>query len=113
MNTWEIAARAAQSKQAEDVVALDLSKISSFADTFILCSGSNSRQNQAISEAIQRQLKAVGLRPLGIEGFRNAVWILLDYGDFVIHVQARETRRLYDLERLWKNAPRMPVPQMA
>jgi ribosome-associated protein len=111
MNMWEIAAQAAQSKQAEDIVALDISEVSSFADTFVLCSGSNSRQNQAIGDAIRRQLKAAGLRPLGVEGFRNAVWILLDYGDFVIHVQARETRLLYDLERLWKNAPRIPVPQ--
>lgn len=113
MREWEIAIRAAQSKKAEDVIALDIRMTSSFADVFVMCSGSNGRQNQAISDAIQAELKTAGLRPLGVEGYQNAVWILLDYGDFLVHVLARETRSFYDLERLWKNAPRISVPQVA
>ena len=113
MTEWEIAVQAAQSKKAEDIVALDISDVSSFADVFIVCNGSNTRQNQAISDAIQSELRDDGLRPLGIEGYQNAVWILLDYGDLVIHVLSPETRKLYDLERLWKKAPRIPVPEAA
>ena len=113
MTEWEIAVQAAQSRKAEDIVALDISEVSSIADVFIVCGGTNTRQNQAISDAIQSDLRDEGLRPLGIEGYQNAVWILLDYGDFVIHVLAPEARKLYDLERLWNNAPRIPVPEAA
>ena len=113
MTEWEIAVQAAQSKKAEGIVALDISEVSSFADVFIVCSGSNTRQNQAISDAIQSELREEGLRPLGVEGYQNAVWILLDYGDFIIHVLVPETRKLYDLERLWKKAPRIPAPEAA
>lgn len=113
MSEWEIAVQAAQSKKAEDIVALDISAVSSIADIFLICSGSNSRQNQAISDAIQSELRDAGLRALGVEGYQNAVWVLLDYGDFVIHVQSPEARKLYDLERLWNNAARIPVPEAA
>ncbi len=113
MTEWEIAVQAAQSKKAEGIVALDISKVSSFADVFLVCSGSNTRQNQAISDAIQSELREAGLRPLGVEGYQNALWILLDYGDFVIHVLSPETRKLYDLERLWKHAPRIRLPEAA
>ena len=113
MREWEIAIQAAQSKKAEDLIALDIRMASSFADVLIMCSGSNGRQNQAISDAIQAELRSAGLRPLGVEGYQNAVWILLDYGDFLVHVLARETRSFYNLERLWKKAPRIPIPQIA
>ena len=111
MHEWKIAAQAALSKKAEDVLALNIRETSSFADVFLICTGSNIRQNQAISDAIQRALRSVGLRPLGVEGYQNAVWVLLDYGSFVIHILSKETRRLYDLERLWKNAPRVPLSE--
>ena len=113
MNEWEIAVQAAQSKKAENIVVLDISEVSSFADVFVICHGSNTRQNQAISDAIQSELRYAGLRPLGVEGHQNAAWILLDYADFIIHVLLPETRKLYDLERLWKNAPKIPVPEAA
>ena len=113
MHEWKIAVKAAQSKKAEDVVALNMTEASSFADIFLICTGSNIRQNQAISDAIQRALRAAGLRPLGIEGHQNAVWVLLDYGSFVIHILSQETRRLYDLERLWKNAPKISLSEAA
>ena len=111
MSEWEIAVQAAQSKKAEEIVVLDIGKVSSFTDTFVVCSGVNTRQNQAISDAIQTTLKQEGVRASGIEGFQNAEWILMDYGDFVVHVLSAEARRFYDLERLWKNAPRVPVPE--
>lgn len=113
MSEWEIAVQAAQSKKAEDIVVLDIGKVSSFTDTFVVCSGSNTRQNQAISDEIQTTLKQEGVRVAGIEGFQNAEWILMDYGDFVVHVLSPEARKYYDLERLWKNAPRIPVPEAA
>ncbi len=113
MSEWEIAVQAAQSKKAEDIVVLDIGKVSSFTDTFVVCSGSNTRQNQAISDAIQTTLKQEGVRAAGIEGFQNAEWILMDYGDFVVHVLSPEARKYYDLERLWRKAPRIPVPEAA
>ena len=105
MTEWEIAVQAAQEKQADDIVVLDIGQVSTFTDTFVVCSGGNTRQNQAISDAIQATLKQEGVRVVGVEGFRNAEWILMDYGDFVVHVLSREARKFYDLERLWKNAP--------
>ena len=113
MSEWEIAVQAAQSKKAEEIVVLDIGKVSSFTDTFVVCSGANTRQNQAISDAIQTTLKQEGVWASGIEGFQNAEWILMDYGDFVVHVLSAEARSFYDLERLWKNAPRVPVPEAA
>ncbi len=113
MSEWEIAVQAAQSKKAEDIVVLDIGKVSSFTDTFVVCSGSNTRQNQAISDEIQTTLKQEGVRVAGIEGFQNAEWILMDYGDFVVHVLSPEARKYYDLERLWRKAPRIPVPEAA
>jgi ribosome-associated protein len=68
---------------------------------------------QAVSDAIEMTLKDEGLRPLGIEGYRGGEWILMDYGDFVVHVFSRESRSFYDLERLWKTARRVPVPEAA
>lgn len=113
MSEWEIAVQAAQSKKAEDIVVLDIGKVSSFTNTFVVCSGSNTRQNQAISDEIQTTLKQEGVRVAGIEGFQNAEWILMDYGDFIVHVLSPEARKYYDLERLWRNAPRIPVPEAA
>ena len=113
MSEWEIAVQAALSKKADDIVVLDIGKVSSFTDTFVVCSGSNTRQNQAISDEIQATLKREGVRAAGIEGFQNAEWILMDYGDFVVHVLSPEARKFYDLERLWRKAPRIPVPEAA
>ncbi len=113
MQDWEVAVQAAISKKAEDIAVLDIGKVSSLADYFVVANGTNVRQNQAISEGIQEALRAEGLRPLGIEGQQNGEWILLDYGDMIIHVFSPEKRHFYDLERLWKNAPRIPVPAAA
>ena len=113
MSEWEVAVQAARSRKGEDIVVLDIANISSFTDTFVICVGTNSRQNQAISDAIEMALKKEGVRPIGIEGHRNAEWILMDYGDFVVHIFSEESRRFYDLERLWRNAPRLPIPEAA
>ena len=110
---WEIAVAAAQSRKADNLVVLSIKEISSFTDTFVLCTGLNSRQVQAISEAIEKALREEGVRAIGIEGRQNAEWVLMDYSDFIVHVFSKKAREFYDLERLWKRAPRIPVPDAA
>ena len=111
MEAWQVAVEAAQAKKAEDIAVLDLREVASFADTFVLCSGLNSRQNQAISDEVEKQLKGEGVRPASIEGYQQAEWILMDYGDFIIHIFSSRARHYYELERLWKAARRLPVPK--
>lgn len=113
MEPWQIAVRAAQDRKALDLTMLDIGQVSTFTERFLICHGTNSRQVQAIADAVQRDLKAAGWLPFSVEGYRNAEWILLDYGDFVVHVFSPEKRFYYDLERLWRTAPRLPVPAMA
>ena len=113
MAEWEIAVAAAQSRKADNLVVLSIKEISSFTDTFVLCTGFNSRQVQAISEAIEKALREEGVRAIGIEGRQNAEWVLMDYSDFIVHVFSKKAREFYDLERLWKRAPRIPVPDAA
>jgi ribosome-associated protein len=108
-----LAVQAAQQKNAQDVLLLNVGEHSSIADIFMICTATNSRQVQAISDGIQESLKLNGWRVLGIEGYRQAEWILMDYGDLVVHVFLAETRKFYDLERLWKNARKIPVPAEA
>jgi ribosome-associated protein len=109
MSEWELAIQAAQSRKAEDIVLLKIGP-AGFTDYFIICTGTNPRQVQAIADAIETTLKSEGVRPIGIEGYRAAEWVLLDYGDFVVHVFSLQARQFYGLERLWKNASRMPLP---
>jgi ribosome-associated protein len=78
--------------------------ITSFADYFVICSGTNTRQIQAITDEIGQQLKHRGERPSSVEGYDNAEWVLLDYGDLLIHVFSEKARVYYDLERLWRDA---------
>lgn len=111
MPAWEIAVHAAQARKAEDIVVLDISVLSSFTDAFVLCTGRSQRQLQAIADAIEEDLRAEGWRPMGIEGRRNASWILMDYGDFVIHILTPEARKFYDIERLWRAAPHLFVAE--
>ncbi len=113
MEDWEAAVQAALSRKALDLTVLRIGAVSTFTDHFIICHGANSRQVQAIADAVRADLKAAGLLPLSLEGYQAAEWILLDYGDFVVHVFSREKRLYYDLERLWKTAPRLPVPAAA
>ena len=89
---------------------LDLKGITSFADYFVICSGSNPRQIQAISDEIGLQLKQEGELPQSVEGYTQAEWILADYGDFLVHVFSEKARAYYDLERLWRSAKPVPIP---
>ena len=95
-------------KKAEELAILAMEKGSgAFTDYFVLCNGTNPRQVQAIADEVQLRLKAAGLRPTQVEGYRQAEWILIDYVDFVVHVFSEKARKFYDLERLWKSAKRM------
>ena len=98
---------AALKKKAFDLLVLDIRESSSFADYFIMCSGNSNRQVQAIASAIELDLKKEGIYPLGIEGFNEGTWILLDYDEVIIHVFFQPVREFYQLERLWSDAPRI------
>lgn len=103
-----MAARAASSKGGEDTVVLEVGAVLAICDAFVLTSGRNHRQVATIAEEVEDQVKAAGgPSPLRIEGREQAEWILLDYGDFVVHVFLEDTRRFYELERLWRDAPRI------
>lgn len=106
-----IAARAASEKKATDLVILDLRQIASFTEYFVLCTGANARQVVAIADSVEEQLRKVGKRPLHTEGYSSAEWILLDYGDFIVHIFSSASRRFYDLERLWRDAGRIEVKE--
>ena len=102
------AIRACQEKKAEQITLLELEKGSGpFTDYFVLCSGTNPRQVQAISDEVEERLERTGLRPTHVEGYKQAEWVLLDYVDFVVHIFSEKARKFYDLERLWKSAKRM------
>jgi ribosome-associated protein len=99
---------ACESKKAFDFTLLKLDAASSgFTDYFLVCSGTNPRQIQAICDEVEHQLVRAGMRPAHIEGYRQAEWVLLDYVDFVVHIFSERARRYYDLERLWKSAERL------
>ena len=101
------ALRAAKDKKAFDVVVLDLRKTGGFTDFFVICTGSNARQIQAIADGVKDTLRTqFGERPVLAEGIEKSEWILLDYFDFVVHVFSPECRAFYGLERLWGNAER-------
>ncbi len=105
------AIRAAQDRKAVNLTVLDVGKICSFADYFVICNGTSTRHTRAISDAIQEELKKKwDLRPAHLEGYTQSEWILMDYFDFVVHVFSERAREFYNLERLWKAAPRVPVP---
>ena len=103
------AARAALDKKAEAVLALDLRPVADFTDFFLLLTGQNQRQLVAIADAVTDTLRAQGLRPAHVEGYPRQEWILLDYGDFVVHVMTPKSRAFYDLERLWGGSERLEV----
>jgi ribosome-associated protein len=105
----KIAVRAADEKKAQSMLVLRLSAITEFTDYFIICSGNSTRQTQAIADEIVERLKMSGVRPLHTEGYKNAEWILIDFGAFVVHIFTEESRRFYDLERLWRDAERVEV----
>jgi ribosome-associated protein len=106
------AIRAAQDRKALNLTVLDVGKICSFADYFVICSGTSTRHTRAISDAIQEQLKKkADILPAHLEGYAQSEWILMDYFDFVVHIFSERAREFYDLERLWKSAPQVSVPK--
>jgi ribosome-associated protein len=109
----QIAAGAAADKLATDIIAYDVSDQLVITDAFLLCSASNDRQVRAIVDEIEEKLRQAGARPVRREGEREGRWVLLDYIDVVIHVQHADERVFYALERLWKDCPRIPLPEPA
>ena len=102
------AIQACLEKKAEELSILEMEKGSgAFTDYFVLCSGTNPRQVQAIADEVELRLKKAGLRPTHVEGYTQAEWVLIDYVDFVVHVFSEKARKFYDLERLWKSARRL------
>jgi ribosome-associated protein len=101
------AARAAADKKAFQIVGLEVGELTSYTDSLLICSGASDRQVAAIAGEVQRQLKDAGRRPLHVEGESHADWVLLDYGDFVVHVFTEERRTYYGLDNLWGDAPRL------
>jgi ribosome-associated protein len=99
--------KAVWGKKAQNIIALDVKTLTSIADTYIVCSGRSNRQTAAIAEHIQVELKKIGIKPLSVEGQTNGHWILMDYGDVIIHIFYEETRKFYNLEGLWTDARRI------
>lgn len=106
----KVAIEAARGRKASEVIVLDLRKTAAFTDYFLICTGSNPRQVNAIADAIEEALKAKKIRPTHIEGSQRAEWILLDYFDFVVHVFSTNARQFYSLERLWGDAIKIELP---
>ncbi len=101
-------ARIADEKKAQDVIVLDISKLTFIAEYFVICTGINERQLQTIADEIKTKLKKLSIQNIGIEGYNEAKWILIDYGDVIVHLFGREMRSFYDLELLWGDAPKIP-----
>lgn len=97
-------------KKAEHVLALDVRELTSIADVFIICSGRSNRQVVAIAEHIERQLRRHKIKPLSVEGTAEGQWVLMDYGHVIVHVFFESARSFYDLEGLWSDARRIPIP---
>ncbi len=103
-------ARVAADKRGTDVVVLDVGKMSSFTDYFLIVSGSSDRRVQTIAESIVQAMKEQGVSPLGVEGLRDGRWALVDFGAWVVHVFYEEARGVFDLEEFWFDAPRVELP---
>lgn len=108
----QLALHCASEKKAVNEVVLDLRDIASFTEFFLIAGGTNPRQVQAISDEIGERLKKqLDARPIRVEGYKTAEWILMDYGDFIVHLFDRKSREFYDLERLWRDAKKVEIPQ--
>lgn len=101
------AARAAADKKAFQIVGLEVAELTSYTDSLLICSGATNRQVAAIVDEVEQQLKSAGRRPLHVEGAARSDWVLLDYGDFVVHVFTEERRAYYGLDGLWGDAPKL------
>jgi ribosome-associated protein len=109
-----LAVKAVEGKKGEDIAILEMDRNSgAFTDYFVVCSGTNPRQIQAIADDVQKHLADAGERPNSVEGYNQAEWVLLDYVDFVLHVFSERARKFYDLERLWKSARKLSPADLA
>ena len=106
------AARAAADKKAFQIVGYEVGALTSYADNLLICSGASDRQVAAIADEVQRQLRDAGIRPLHVEGDSRADWVLLDYGDLVVHVFTEERRAYYGLDGLWGDAPKLEADDL-
>jgi ribosome-associated protein len=106
----QAAARAASDKLASNIIAFDVSEQLAISDAFVLASASNDRQVKSIVDEIEDKLREIGAKPLRREGERDGRWVLIDYGEIVVHVQHEEERQFYALERLWRDCPSIPLP---
>jgi len=113
MDKARMAAEAALDVKAEDVVALDVKELSSFADVFVVCTGRSDRQVRAIADSVEKAAKQAGEPPLGIEGYAEGRWVLIDLDDVIVHVFTPDNREHYDIERLWSDAPHLDVARTA
>jgi ribosome-associated protein len=111
-NQLSEAIEAALDKKAQDAVVLDLADVCSFTDYFLICTGTSTRHNQTIADAIEETLRQDGARPLHVEGHTEGEWILLDYVDFVVHIFSARAREFYDLERLWRAGKRRDANEL-
>ena len=105
------AARAAGEKLAQDLLAFDVSDQLAITDAFLLATGTNDRQVKAIVDEVEDRLRDIGAKPIRREGERDGRWVLIDYGEIVVHVQHEEERQFYALERLWRDCPVIPLPK--
>jgi len=107
------AVQACEEKKGEDISILEMDKNSSaFTDYFVICTGRNPRQIQAISDEVELRLKQTGVRANQVEGYQHADWVLVDYVDFVVHIFSEASRKFYDLERLWKSAKKITLAEL-
>jgi ribosome-associated protein len=101
---------AAREKKASHLRVLDLRPVTSFADFFVVCTGANTRQIQTVCDEIEKRMRERGEKMISLEGYENADWVLLDYGDLIVHVFSETARSYYDLDRLWRDAAEVPLP---
>lgn len=109
---WRPCVSAIEAKKGTRIRVLDLRPVTTFADYFVLASGGNQRQVQAIADEVARVMKEAGDPPNSVEGYENAEWVLLDFGDMVVHIFSEKAREYYELDRLWRDAPEIPVPSL-
>lgn len=98
-------------KKAKEVHVLDLKDLTTITDYFVICSGESTTQVKAIAEQIKEKFKEVNIKPLSIEGLPYSHWVLIDYGDVIVHIFEEETRMFYELEKLWIDAERIPLQE--
>ena len=107
-----LAIQSLEDKKGEDIRIIDIREVSVLADYFIIASGSNANQVQAMTDNVEEDLGKAGYEPRQIEGYRSANWILMDYGDIIVHVFCREDRLFYDLERIWRDGRSLEVEEL-